>query len=104
MAPEYRPVMAGTRITQELSDTIDSLAERLGTTRSDVMFRAIRNGVSELDVITRSAEHPAINLGLKFAAMLVGNPEEQREVKEQLDRITENRRLQNQPQLPGIAE
>lgn len=100
---EPRPILAAGRITQSLSDRIDAIAQRTSNSRSEVIFRALRNGVEDLDQITTKMENPAINLGFKIASLLADDPAEHAEVAKQLNAIAEHRRMKNQPPLPGLA-
>lgn len=102
MERQPREVFAGARITQDLSDQVDQVAARLGVTRSEVIFRSMRNGIDELDGITRAAGNPVINLALKIATKLCADEDEVKEIEQQLDNLAEYRRLKRQDQLPGM--
>lgn len=102
MERQPREVFAGARITKDLSEQVDLVAQRLGVSRSEVIYRSMRNGIDELDGITRVAGNPVINLALKIATKLCADDDEVREIEQQLEHLAEYRRIKRQDQLPGI--
>jgi hypothetical protein len=90
------------KVTKEVSDQIDNAADRLGVTRSEAGFIAIRNGAEELAGLTSVAGNPLINFVLKVALPLAADETEKQDILAKLEAVKRHRSQRNQDPLPGM--
>lgn len=101
-APKRR--IASASIDPELDRRIDRLAESMGITRSKMLEKIIRNGVAEMEHVSKVIGTPGLNalfrLGLAFE-----NEEDAEEIRHILNSLRDHRRRRSEPPLPfGTAE
>ena len=92
MKPSGPKVGLPLRVPVDYIERLDELAEKMGVDRSEVARRALRNGMEELEKITKYAANPVVETFLSLVSMLEFDVEEREEMLRTLRSIGDHKK------------
>ena len=104
MEKQPRTVLLGVKVSADLSDRIDSLASRMGITRSEVAYRVLLDGVGDLEGAVNIASTRVGSAVLRMACQFLPDQDDREDVLGQLDRLRASRPSPDEPPLPFASE
>ena len=91
------------RVPVEYIERLDDLAERMGLDRSEVARRALRNGMEDLQKMTKIAANPVVETFLRFVTEFESNPGDREELLRVLRSIGEHKQSKKRKRGPATA-
>lgn len=83
----------------EMVARVDRLSQSMGLSRSKVLEKIIRNGVSDLEQASKVIGMPGLNALFRLS-LAFETEEDAAEIRHVIDSLREHRRQQKQPSLP----
>lgn len=81
---------------------IDTIAERMGITRTELVRKATLNGIDDLGRCVALAEWPIFQGALRLVAKFGDDPEAANHLEQILNAISETKATRRQGSLPGM--
>jgi predicted DNA-binding protein len=91
------------RLPPEYLERLDVLAEKMQLDRAEVARRALRNGIGELEHLTRVAANPIADTLLRLLTVAESDPQERAEVRRVLTALTEHKHASKQVKKEATA-
>ena len=96
MSPSEAKVQLPLRVSPDHIRRLDLLADRMGLDRSEVARRALRNGIEELEGLTKLAANPVADLLFRFVNLMETDQEHRDELLRLLDSLRDHKNKSKQ--------
>lgn len=90
--PKEPKVQLPLRVPESYIERLDELADKMDLERSEVARRALRNGITELEKLTKLGANPVANMLASMVTLMDADAEEREEVQRVLRALMDHKK------------